>query len=110
MAHWRTYFDSKYIGAWDLADKPDGVTLTIESVGEETVQNPTGAKEKKLILKFKGAKKGMVCNKTNAKTIAKVLDQPEITEWVGGEVTIYATTCEAFGDPNTECIRVKGGK
>jgi len=47
-------------------------------------------------------------NKTNAKRIRDQLGLGDTMEdWIGHEITIYPTTCNAFGNPNTPCIRVK---
>ena len=107
MSHWRKYFDDKYIGAWDLEGKPDGVALVIKDVKVEVMQDPTGGKSKKPVVYFEKATKGMVLNKTNARTIAK-LHGNDTDEWTGKTVTLYATTCDAFGE-TVDCVRIKEG-
>jgi len=60
----------------------------------------------KPILKFKGAHRGMVLNKTNAKVLANAFG-PDMARWTGQTITLYPTTCKAFGVADTPCIRVK---
>lgn len=103
--HWRKYFDERFIGSWDLEGKGD-VTVTIERVEMEAMHRPDSEDaENRPVLFFNGAKKGMVLNKTNAKTIAK-LHGPDTDDWVGKKITLYATETSAFGE-QVECIRVR---
>lgn len=60
------------------------------------------------VIYFEKAKKGFCVNKTNAKRIRDQLGLgDEMEARVGHSITIYPTTCNAFGNPNTPCIRVK---
>lgn len=116
--HWRLAFEHDYIGAPDLKDKD--VTLTISKAGPEQVRvipdkerdKERDKKEQKLVLHFReleGRKQGeprMMClNKTNAKTIAKLYGN-DVEQWVGKRITLYATTCLAFGE-RVECVRIR---
>ena len=104
MSHWRKLFNSKYVGAWDFEGGP--VTLTIKDVRHEEVPDQQGNKEKHPIVYFEKAKKGLVLNRTNAKTIAK-LHGKDTDQWPGKQVTLFGTQCEAFGE-TVDCVRVKG--
>ncbi len=99
-------FDTRFLSSIDLPqDKP--VKVIIESVTREEVRSDGKGPNKPVIaLHFKGKSKMMVVNKTNAGLIRKALGSPDIADWIGKEITIHATTCNAFGDPNTPCIRV----
>jgi hypothetical protein len=33
-----------------------------------------------------------------------------MNDWIGKEIQVYRTTCNAFGDKNCPCIRVRGKK
>ena len=96
-------FPHDYLCAADLREKEH--TVTIESVSLADLQGDDGKKQKKPIVKFQGREKGMVLNKTNARFIAKLYG-PQTDQWVGKQVTIYPTTCKAFGE-TVECVRVK---
>jgi hypothetical protein len=50
----------------------------------------------------------MVMNKTNAKLIASHYGD-DTDNWTGKEITLYPTTCQAFGE-TVPCIRVRGKK
>ena len=103
MAHWKKFFDFRFVGAEDIEEHGD-VAVTIKEVKLDEVRTEAG-KENKLCLLFAGKDKGMVLNKTNAKTIAK-LHGGEVEGWVGKRISIFATTCQAFGE-TVSCIRVR---
>jgi hypothetical protein len=102
MPDYRTMFDRDYIGAWDLAGKD--VTLTIAKVEGKILTSQRG-KNLKPVLHFEKTEKGMVCNKTNGKTIATMYGN-DTESWVGKKITIYASTTSAGGE-TVECIRVR---
>lgn len=114
MPRIRELFQHGFIAAEDIYQ--GDVTLTISSVTKESVPTPpsyqpmdavtvafveTEEREKKTGRK---AQK-MVLNRTNAKTIAKLYG-PEVNEWVGKRITLYATTCK-LGRDTVPCIRVR---
>jgi hypothetical protein len=107
-------FPSEYLAAEDLNGRE--VTVEIESVTIDEVKLKDGKKERKAILSFKGAKKRLLLNKTNAKTI-KAIHGPapgdierDVTKlWVGKAITLYPTTTNAFGEV-TDCVRVRKQK
>ncbi len=93
-------YPSKYLKAGDVTETPTSYTITdvnIEEVGRE--------KQPRLVLQFKGEEKGMVVNKTNAKTIAKALGSEETEDWIGKAIKLYSTEV-SFGDEMVEAIRV----
>ena len=106
MAHWRNLFpDEKYVGAWDLEGKAEAV-VTIERIAiEELRDNQKNTTIKKPVLYFEGTPKGMVLNKTNARTVAELYSN-NTDNWIGKKIAVFATTCQAFGK-TTECIRIK---
>lgn len=99
---YRSMYDARYIGAWDLNDKD--VTVTIERVEAETLKNRQGS-NKKPVLYFKGSKKGFALNKTNGATIAAMYG-PKVKAWAGKRITLYATVAQ-FGSNEVEAIRVR---
>ncbi len=97
-------FPSNYICAEDL--KGRDVTVTIESVGIDDLPIQGSAKKKRsFLIGFKGKTKKLVCNKTNAVSIADIHGQ-EAKAWIGKQITIYPTTTKFKGKP-TPCIRVR---
>lgn len=106
MAHYKSFFDNKFIGAWDLPPGRD-VVLTIERVSGEEIKGPDNKTDKRPVIYFVGTSsgKGFVCNKTNAKTIARLYGA-DTANWKGQRVALYATTTQAFGETH-ECIRVR---
>lgn len=100
-------FPSQYLEAADLQGRE--VTVTIESTDKQKgVKGKDGKPFDARVLFFKGKKKGMCVNKTNAKRIRDQLGLgDDMDAWIGNSITIYPTTCNAFGNPNTPCIRVK---
>ena len=87
-------FPSDYLKASDLGDASP--TVTIESV--ELVDVGQGRdKEQKILIRFAGKKKGLICNKTNANTIAKLYG-PETDGWVGQKIILQAREVEFAGE------------
>ncbi len=95
-------FPSKYVKAADLNGKT--VTLTIAKLVVEELGH--GAeKERKPVLYFQKATKGLVLNRTNAMTIAGLYGD-ESDDWEGKRVSIYPTRIRAFGAMQ-DTIRVR---
>jgi len=103
MGHYRLMYPSEYLNAADLHDKE--VKATIETVKVEEVPGVDGKKAPKPVITFKGAHKRWPLPKTCAKLIAKAFG-PDTDKWVGKAITLFPTTCQAFGQ-ETECVRVK---
>lgn len=103
-ADWRGMFDREYLGAWDL---PRDATVVISEVKVGILQQGT-KKDKKPIIFFQGKSKGLACNKTNAKIIAKLYGN-DTRKWIGEPITLYATKTQ-FGSETVDCIRVRPSK
>lgn len=99
-------YPSEFLGAADLIEKSGGeAKLEIERVEIEDVPDTSGKKKPKPVLYFKGAKKRLPLPKTCAKRIAQ-LHGTRTEEWIGKTITIFATTCDAFGE-TVDCVRVR---
>ena len=96
-------FPNDYLAAVEF--KGRDVTLTISAVSKEALQMMDGGKKNKLVLRFDKTAKKLVCNKTNADSIAQV-HGAKAEKWVGQRVTLYPTRCLAFGEM-VDCIRVR---
>ena len=83
------------------------VTLKIKLVREPGPDDKglDGKPMDKPIVVFEKARKEWVLNKTNARTI-RLLYGDQFGAWKGKTVTIYPTTCKAFGE-TVACIRVR---
>jgi len=100
--HWKKSFDYRFISAEEL---PKDMAVTIEAIEQDEAFNGR-EKEKVTVIKFKGAKKGMILNKTNAKKISEVLSSPFIEDWIGKEITLTTAKVSAFGS-TVDAIRIK---
>lgn len=101
--HWRKKFDYRFLCGDELEKE---ITLKIREIKDEEVESDKGKKENKPVAYFEGAKKGIVLNKTNCKTLAKLSHSPYMEDWVGMRVTIYAADISAFGQ-EMKAIRIK---
>lgn len=91
-------FPSNYLKAADLQGRP--FDLVIGRAEYEMIGN-----DRKLILYFQGAKKGMVLNKTNANNIA-ALYGPDTDHWYGQPVTLVEAMVDYQGK-SVPAIRVR---
>ena len=87
-------FPSRYLAVDDLKGK--ATVVTIKSVEMETIGQGQN-KAEKLILSFRGKDKQLVCNKTNAKVIAK-LHGEDTDDWVGKQIRLVPREVEFQGD------------
>lgn len=99
-------FPSTYLCAADLREREPEVV--IDSVTTEKITSETGEINECYLIKFEKAQKAMVLNKTNAKAIA-THHGDDSRQWKGKKITLYATTCKAFGEI-VPCIRVRAKK
>lgn len=102
--HWKKHFNPNYLGAYSL-DPGEERVLTIVELKDEEVSSADGKKEVLPVLYLKG-EKPMVLNKTNAKTIAKVVGSNFVEDWPGHKIQIHVATVKAFGEV-TQALRVR---
>lgn len=103
--HFLSMFDRDYLGYFDLQGRD--VTVTISKVIGGQLTAMGGRKSKKPIVYFEGKEKGLICNKTNSKTIAAMYGN-YVEEWVGKKITLYtSTTRNPDGTGDVECIRIR---
>jgi hypothetical protein len=96
------------------------VTVTIEAVRpigkDDKGLDGRPMNKKNVVITYKGATKPHVACRTAQKQIRAALaaehgggenawDDQE--RWIGKQITLFTTTCNAFGNPNTPCIRVR---
>lgn len=105
MNAFKPYASPDYIGAHDLEGRD--ITLPIESAALEFLKaGPQDKGKQRICLKLKGGHKRLVLNKTNVKELIKAYGN-DTDGWIGKPVTVYPTTCNAFGASNVPCVRVK---
>lgn len=96
---------SRYLVAeTDIPDEED-LVLTIKDAVMEQLGTGADASEK-IVLYFKETKKGLALNKTNLKSIAKVLNSDETDDWIGKRIALFATEVDFRGD-QVLAIRVR---
>lgn len=92
-------FPSKYLSAADIRD--DEPIVTIGSIGFENVGD-----DRRLVIHFQEMEKPMVCNKTNAKRIAYIVNNNETDNWIGKQVKLYEEMVD-FQGAIKPAIRIK---
>jgi hypothetical protein len=98
-------FPSKFLKAHELQGKTP--TVTIDHVAFEQLRTRTGSgTETKAVLYFRGKEKGLLLNKTNARTVQQLARSPLTEDWAGLAITLYATTA-TFGLETHDVIRIK---
>lgn len=112
--NYRSMFPKQYLAAEDLDGRE--VTLTIAKLEREKVKTDSGTEQKwtihfqEMLDRVKrdpnAINKRLIANITQARMIAKLYGN-ETDNWIGERITIYPTTCNAFGDPHTPCIRIR---
>jgi hypothetical protein len=104
MSHWRSMFDNKYLGSWDLPEGRD-CSVVIERVEAGVLTSQGGRSDKKPIVFFEGKSKGMALNKTNAKAVAGMYGN-DTRKWAGKPIAIYVTQTSS-PEGVVPCIRVR---
>lgn len=91
-------FPSNFLKAGDC-DEGD-LILTIKGVEEEKIGQDT-----KWVLHFRGEKKGLVLNKTNAATLVKLYGD-DTDDWAGKQITLFATEVQ-YQSEMVAAIRIR---
>lgn len=106
--------DRETLGAWDLVDaqgQPKDWTLEIIGVKAGRVQSREKPKgERRPFIYFRGAKKPLVCNATNATTISSIAGSEDTDRWIGLRVTLYQTKVRAKAGQPVDGIRIRPKK
>lgn len=93
MAKLSEMFPSRYLKAADC-DESD-LVLTVREIKSEAVGQGKDA-EDKYVLYFEETEKGLVLNKTNSNTIAKLYGD-DTDDWEGKKIALFATEVEFQG-------------
>ena len=104
--HWRRLVNVDYLGSYAL-DGENDLILTIDFVRQEQVTGNNGKKEQCIVAHFKERDvKPMILNRTNCKTITKVVGTPYLEDWSGHQIAIYVDTTRLAGEV-VECLRIR---
>jgi hypothetical protein len=87
------------------ANVEEDLTVTIDEVGADTIQDDDGTKKKKPILYFKEQVKPLILNRTNFVRIAELAGN-ETDDWHGTKLILYADTVSMRGK-SVATIRVR---
>lgn len=111
MPHWRTMIEKDFLGSWDLTDpktgRPRDWTLEVAKVASESLKTRETPKGKRrVVIRFKGAKKAFVANTTNCETIESMYGS-DTDKWIGKRLTLYATMVRGPKGGQVPGIRVR---
>lgn len=100
----------EYASPWLSAADLDGST-NVEISGYEvgTFTEKDGSEVRKLVVNFEGIRKGLVLNKTNARTIENLTGTRSPEEWIGREVNLYTARVMAFGK-EVDAVRIRAAE
>jgi len=104
--HVKLLFPKRYLSHADVIESDK--TYEIEKVVLRDLRTEQGT-ERRPVIRLRGEDKSLVLNATNANIIADIHNQPDPTKWPGLRITLYATTCQAFGR-TVDCLRVRARK
>src|SRR5262245_29358694 len=93
-------FPSKYLRGADIEDRE--VPATVSHVALEDVTDG----EKKPVVHFRGATKGVVLNKTNWDRLTAITGSDDSDDWGGAKVVLY-TELVSFQGKTGPSIRIK---
>lgn len=99
-------FYANYLGGWSFANGDQ--TLTIRDVYEQEIRSREGTEVKPTVY-FEELDLPLICNKTNAEAIAKVVGSNFTGDWIGKRITIGTERIRAFSDV-WDAIRVRPEK
>lgn len=105
LTHWKKLTNPNYLGAYSL-DNGEDIVLTIKNVSREMVTGVGGRQEECTVCHFVEDVKPMILNKTNCKTIEKLLGTPYIQQWSGHTIQIGSEKVSYQGD-KVDALRVR---
>ena len=98
--------DCNHLYAEDLGGKE--ATLTIKAIEKEEVRGGgSGRADKRYTFHFQETPKAWVPGVKCRRAIAAALGTNNRTQMIGAKLTLYPTSCEAFGERNVPCLRVR---
>jgi hypothetical protein len=101
MATIDSFFPSRFLKASDLQGRRVKVTIshvTVEQIGREGDRKP--------VVYFRNAEKGLALNKINAETIARIAGSLDTDDWSGKQIVLVPSETE-FQGKRVDCIRIQ---
>lgn len=86
-------YTSPWLKASDLQGR--AATVTIEGATVEEIRQQTGQKEARIVVTFAGKSKRLICNKTQALTLADLAKTEVFAKWKGLVVTLEPATTKS---------------
>ena len=86
-------YASPWLKASDLQGR--AVTVTIEKATVEDIRQQNGQKEARIVVAFAGKEKRLICNKTQALTLADLAKTEAFDNWKGLVVTLEPSTTKS---------------
>jgi hypothetical protein len=111
MTHWKQLTNTDYFGSHDLFESDNQyreIIVTLVTVQKVAVPGADGKKSDCIVATTKETKP-IILNKTNCKTITRLLGTPAIESWAGKQVKVGVDKVKAFGDV-TDALRVRNEK
>ena len=102
-------FPSKFLNAEDHTFDNGEVTVTIKGVSLESMKSRNGPEQDKPVMYFRELAKGLVMNKTNWNTCAKLFGSDDSDDWTGQKVIMNAIETVSFGE-TVKGIRISDRK
>lgn len=110
-SHWRSAYENKYLGAWNLWK--DGqyktATVTIERITEEVIVGEKGRKSPATLLHFKGKRTPMILTRKQGKVLDSMFG-PVKAGWVGKEITLWVEQRVRVQEGVADVLRIKNNK
>jgi len=86
-------YTSPWLKASDLQGR--AATVTIEGATVEEIRQQTGQKEARIVVTFAGKSKRLICNKTQALTLADLAKTEVFAKWKGLVVILEPATTKS---------------
>ncbi len=96
-------YGTRFLSAGDLKGR-EWTGEIVETHDEVFTDN--GVEKTKTVVEFKNFPKPLVLNQTNALSIAKILDEDDTDDWIGGRVIVHPDLVQ-FGGKIVDAIRIK---
>lgn len=101
--------DSPYLCKEQLWDRVLTVPIDRIEAGHSIPVPNTSRKDRRNVLFFVGAKKGLVLNRTNSKFLVQMLGGNDTSEWRGQKITLYVDKSNKNPDGSHGGIRIAIG-
>jgi hypothetical protein len=111
--HWRSLFENKYLGSWNLwsAQKKAYVTATvvIESIAQETVVMQGGRKSLETLIRFRGKHTPLIATKKMARVLVAMFG-PAPEDALGKTITLYVERGFKTKDGPADVLRIRNDR